>query len=135
MRSRFAYLGDTVVEFIIDGDSVTMNVLPAETAPAEPIVSDVDVQQPEQVPVDAPLAAPLELAVAPPPRLAPAASSGFKAGLASFGGMIAAALLYVQENFGSVTDISLKNVILVFVGAVISGLLYFFYRWYKPHTS
>jgi len=66
-------------------------------------------------------------------RVKPAASSGFKAGLASFGGMMAAGLLYVQENFGSLTDISLKNVLLIGGGAVLSGLLYFFYRFYKPH--
>jgi len=126
---RFTYLGSVTIEHVKDGDLEEWNVYPL--APEEPpSAPELFMEEPQPTL----LAAPLELGVAAPARIAPAASSGFKAGLASFGGMLAAGLLYVQENFGSVTDISLKNVVLIAAGAVISGLLYFFYRWYKPHT-
>jgi hypothetical protein len=134
VTTTFRYLGNGFVfEHVkYDDGSVTYNlmpdvVLPPADPPVEPPVAALE-------PVlEAPVPAETQCAAAPA-RLAPAASSGFKAGLASFGGMLAAGLLYVQENFGSITDISLKNVILIAAGAVISGLLYFFYRWYKPHT-
>lgn len=131
MIARYTNLGKDTLEVAVEGQIVSLdiNVLPSQ----EPLLAP----EPDEVgPESALMAAPLELSSSAPPipRLAPAASSGFKAGLASFGGMLAAGLLYVQENFGSVADISLKNVILIAAGAVISGLLYFFYRWYKPHT-
>jgi hypothetical protein len=133
VTTHYVHIGDgTVVEFVTtyagDDTTIWVNVLPPADPPVEPPVAALE-------PVlEAPVPAETQCAAASPARLAPAASSGFKAGLASFGGMLAAGLLYVQENFGSITDISLKNVILIAAGAVISGLLYFFYRWYKPHT-
>jgi hypothetical protein len=48
VKSRFTYIGATVIEVTIDGDSVTWNVLPAEQVPDESSVSDAELPQPEQ---------------------------------------------------------------------------------------
>jgi len=137
--ARYTDLGPNALEVVIEGEvtRLDINVLSSqESSPMESLnVPTVWTDPPpEQLTSVLTTTEDAVCAAVSPPRLAPAASSGFKAGLASFGGMIAAALLYVQQNFGSVTDISIKNVLLVAVGAIISGLLYFLYRYYKPHT-
>ena len=134
VHQRYTYIKDdlaieTVVNVNFDDRSISTdtNILPI----AAPLSEDGIISGPTVT------AQPLMLSTPPPTiteRAKPAASSGFKAGLASFGGMLAAGLLYVQENFGSITDISLKNILLIGGGAVVSGLLYFLYRFYKPHT-
>jgi hypothetical protein len=67
LKSRFTYIGSTVIEVIVDGDSVTVNMMPAETVPDALPMPDVDEPQPELAPVDAPLAAAPPLTIAAPP--------------------------------------------------------------------
>ena len=60
MIQRFCYLADTVVEVVIDGDSVTWNVLPAISVPPPSV-------EPSEAGPESPLvAAPLELCAAAP---------------------------------------------------------------------
>jgi hypothetical protein len=144
VKSSFTYFGNYVIETIVDGDEVHYNMMPnmfpetgklteQETCPVDESLINVSEQPLPQEVVAPPLQTNITLSAEPPPsKVKPAASSGIKAGLASFGGMLAAGLLYVQQNFGSLTDISLKNIILIGGGAVLSGLLYFFYRFYHP---
>ena len=146
MRIRYTYLGAHVIEVVIDGDSVEVNIVPTLPAgtqqpPApvaeqpQPVQATVDPPPAEVIPEVLPEEAPPEAVLAaagPVARAKPAAQSGLKAGLASFMGMLAAGLLYVQENFGSLSDISLKNIALIAGGAILSGLLYFSYRYYRP---
>lgn len=115
MNQRFTYLGDTVVEVVIDGGSVTWSVLP-------PAPGDVPAVSAPLLPPDpAPVAAPLELcaaAPAPTPRQR-ASKGGIRAmwtGVFSAGGV---ALVYALDN---ITALNLSPAIGLAVGAVGYGL-------------
>jgi hypothetical protein len=127
LKTRYTYLGDSTIEVVVSDDEIQVNVLPPDGQFLPQLETSVVTSIPETLQTNSDL-----LMEAAPSRVKPAASSGIKAGLASFGGMIAAGLVYVQENFGSLSDVSLKNVALIGAGAIVSGLLYFLYRWYKP---
>lgn len=62
MKTSFTYLDDKVIEFVVDGETLTVNVLPA-LLPPEPVTPAPAYLPP---PDPAPVAAPLELCVEAP---------------------------------------------------------------------
>jgi hypothetical protein len=56
VRTRYTYLGDTTIEIVVDGETIDVNLLPAEPSPAPDPGPAVD--------ESAPLAAPLQLTAA-----------------------------------------------------------------------
>ena len=54
MKTRWTYLGDSTIEIVVDGDSIEVNVLPAEHIfTPEPILTP-DVKMPEPVNIEPP---------------------------------------------------------------------------------
>jgi hypothetical protein len=132
VKTSFTYLADTVIEVIVDGDSVTWNVLPAE--PSLP--------QPEQVSVETPLAA-LELSSPEPASVvspiecaaAPAPSKKRR----TLMGVIRAAWFIVFTGAGAVVDYGIANLtdlpLPPGTATVIGGVLYGAKRAIWPNTT
>ena len=130
MNQRFTYLGDTVIEFVVDGDTLAVNVLPmldnARPMPGDPLPPGPEGDVPPVVPAFLPppdpasVAAPLELcAAAPAPTPRQRASKGtiraVWTGVFSAGGV---ALVYALDN---ITALNLSPAIGLAVGAVGYG--------------
>jgi len=137
MRTRFTYLGDTVIECTVDGDSMTWNVLPALPAPPAAEV-------PACAPVAAPdigaaaagplLAAPLSepVVAAPPGRALPAFIRGVYTVIFSLLGMAGAGFAYLRDNLDKLTDIKWQTVAIFVGGALLAGIAYGLKKYWKP---
>jgi hypothetical protein len=70
MNQRFTYVGDTVIEFVVDGENLTVNVLP-NLLPPESVdtpAAPAYLPAPDPAPVAAPLPEPILCAVEAPTK-------------------------------------------------------------------
>jgi hypothetical protein len=122
VKSRFTYIGATVIEVTIDGDSVTWNVLPAEQVPDESSVSDAELPQPEQD------SAEVLLAAEPPKR-------GLKAFIR--GAWTFAIAMFVEGGsylVNNLTSINIPPGVGLAGGALLQGAIYGAKKYAAPDT-
>jgi len=136
VKTRFTYLGDTVIECTVDGDSMTWNVLPALPAPPA-----------AEVPACAPVAAPdIGAAAAGPPLLAAPLSEPVVAAppltkkKRTLMGFIRAGWFYIFTALGGVLDYGIQHYTDLpvppgVVGTTIGGALYGLKRALYPNTT
>jgi hypothetical protein len=114
LKSRFTYLGESVVEVTIDGDAVTWHVLPAEQVPGDLNEPEPEPEQPGHDPGEVPLAA------APKPTKKKRTLMGtIRAAWFIIFTVIGEALTYLLDNL---TGLSLPSGTVTAIGAVGYGL-------------
>jgi len=146
VRSRFTYVGSTVIEVVVDGDSLTWNVL--ETAAAAPVVPPQEAPPPEPPPV--PAAAPEEPLLAPVPdevedEMTPAAAPlevaapPQRRGLKAFirGAWTFAIAMFVEGGSYLVSNLTALDIppgVGLAGGALLQGAIYGAKKYVAPDT-
>lgn len=125
MKSRFTYIGETVIEVVVDGDSLTWNVLPSTVdAPIEQPIAPVS--NPE--PVVAPPLLGIPATVEPPPTKKKRTLMGF----------IRAVWFYIFTGAGAVVDYGISQLtdlpIPPGTATIVGGALYGAKRAFWPDT-